>query len=287
MTAAPVLLSIVTPVYNGERFIASCLENVISQECPVVEHLIIDGGSTDGTVVIVRSYAERYDHIRCISEKDRGQSDAMNRGIALAQGRILGFLNVDDFYEPEVLNRVAELLMELPEPVFLVGNCNVIDAADMLLFVNRPARLRLQDILLAPTINPWPINPSAYFYSKSLHERVGLYDLRENFALDLEFLLRALPAAHVRYRDEIWGNFRLIEGTKTFCDKESGNNLNRIDAVLASFRKELPPLIQRYFSLYRAAVLLGHWCGYYRKPRLFTRVLAAKLRRRFGGNRVT
>ena len=277
-----VVLSIVTPVYNGEKYIAACMENVISQNCPVAEHIILDACSTDGTVEIIKRYAERHAHIRWASEKDKGQSDAMNKGISMAQGRVLGFLNVDDYYEPNVLNKVAGLYVDLPEPAFLVGNCNVIDGSGTLLFVNRPARLRLQDILLAPYINPWPINPSAYFYCKTLHDMVGLYDVNENFALDLDFLLRALPAAHARYVDEVWGNFRLIEGTKTFSDKENGSNLQRIDTMLASHRKNLPPHIQSFFPLFRAAVILKHWFGYYRNPKLFMKILAAKLQRKLG-----
>jgi glycosyltransferase involved in cell wall biosynthesis len=86
-----------TPVYNGQRFIEFCIKNVIDQHCSHAEHIIVDGGSTDGTVEIIKSYAEKYPHIRWISEKDNGQSDAMNKGISMAKGEILGVLNVDDF----------------------------------------------------------------------------------------------------------------------------------------------------------------------------------------------
>ena len=68
------LLSIITPVYNGQRFIGSCLQSVIDQHCPDVEHLIMDGGSTDMTLKIIEEYAQRYAHIHLVSEKDRGQS---------------------------------------------------------------------------------------------------------------------------------------------------------------------------------------------------------------------
>ena len=85
------LISVITPSYNGERFIENCIKNVIEQKCPEVEHVIVDGGSTDGTVDIIRHHAENYSHIRWISEPDQGQSDAMNKGIAMARGDILGF----------------------------------------------------------------------------------------------------------------------------------------------------------------------------------------------------
>ena len=101
------MLSVITPVFNGIRFIESCILNVIEQGCCEVEHLIIDGGSSDGTVEIVSRYAERYRHIRWVSEQDEGQSHAMNKGIAMARGTIIGFLNVDDYYEPRVAPRTG------------------------------------------------------------------------------------------------------------------------------------------------------------------------------------
>ena len=276
----PINLSVITPVYNGSKFIAGCIENVIAQQCPVAEHIILDACSTDGTSAIIRSYAERYQHIRWISEKDRGQSDAMNKGAGLAKGSVIGFLNVDDYYEPNVLNRVVARFASLPEPSLLVGNCRVLDAQGNLLFLNRPARLRLQDIVLAPYINPWPINPAAYFYHRSLHDKAGLYDIEENYALDLDFLLRALQVAQVTYVDETWGNFRFIEGTKTFNDTQVGDNVQRFQAVLDSYRKDLPSVVQKWFNLFRAAVVCKHWLNYLKAPKLFFRILMAKIRRR-------
>ena len=79
---------------------------MIEQNCGDVEHIIIDGGSQDGTVTIIKQYAEKYPHIRWISEADQGQSDAMNKGLDMAKGNIISFLNVDDYYEPLVLNKI-------------------------------------------------------------------------------------------------------------------------------------------------------------------------------------
>ena len=273
-------LSVITPVYNGEKYIEHCLKNVVEQHCRCLEHLIMDACSTDRTIDIVQEFARRYPHIRLISEKDKGQSDAMNKGIALAKGKIVGFLNVDDFYEPQVLNRALRIFSTLAEPALLVGNCRVLGTQDNLLFINRPAKLRLQDIVLAPYINPWPINPAAYFYHKSLHDKAGLYDTKENYALDLDFLLRAVQVAHVTYVDEIWGNFRFIEGTKTFNDTQVGANVDRFQAVLDSYRKDLPPKVQKWFKLFKAFIVFKHWLGYVRAPKLFFRILVAKISRR-------
>jgi glycosyltransferase involved in cell wall biosynthesis len=229
-------------VYNGERFIESCLQAVINQNCKSVEHIIVDGGSSDRTIELVQQYAEKYSHIRWISEKDRGQSDAMNKGIQLAKGEILNVLNVDDYYEPNVLNRILELFQGLPDPSFLVGNCNVWDDSGNLKKFNQPKKLKLTDLLLGADINPHPINPSAYFYHASLHQSVGLYSIDEHYAMDIDFILRAAQVIQINYADETWGNYREISGTKTVVDWASGQGEQRAQQLLAKYRQQLPIL---------------------------------------------
>lgn len=238
------LISVITPVYNGEKFIESCLQAVINQNCISVEHIIVDGGSRDRTIDIVKKYAENYPHIRWISEKDQGQSDAMNKGIQLAKGEILNFLNVDDYYEPNVLNRVLELFQNLPEPSFLVGNCNVWDDSGKLKKLNRPKKLKLTDLLLGAEINPHPINPSAYFYHASLHQKVGLYKIDQHYTMDVDFILRAAQVAHMQYVNETWGNYREITGTKTVIDWTSGEGARRSSLLLKQYREQLPLFTQ-------------------------------------------
>jgi glycosyltransferase involved in cell wall biosynthesis len=249
-----VTLSVITPVLNNKRYIQRCLDSVIQQNCASAEHLIIDGGSTDGTMDIVQGYAQEYAHIRWISEKDQGQSDALNKGIALAQGSILGNLNVDDCYEPGTLSRVLDLFEHLPEPGLLVGNCNVWNEYGHLVEVNRPCLIKYNDLLLGYTVNPIPINPSAYFYHKSIHALIGGYDVTEDYILDWDFLLRTVQVSHVHYFDEIWGNYYLIQGTKTFSDIENGNNRLRVAKLLKNHRSKLPPIQRAWIGL-QAALL--------------------------------
>lgn len=232
-------ISIITPVYNGEKFIEFAMQNIIKQNCNNLEHIIVDGNSTDNTIEIVKKYALKYPHIRWISEKDNGQSDAMNKGIKMAGGEILSFLNADDYYEPNVLNRVIELFSNLPEPSFLVGNCNVWDEQG-LRGVNKPKRLEFTDLLLGRTINSYPVNPSAYFYHTSLHKKAGMYDVEEHYALDYDFLFRAAQIAKMHYVDETWGNMRVIQGTKTSADSQSGKGAIRVHRLIRTYRKQLP-----------------------------------------------
>lgn len=245
-------LSIITPVFNGSRFIEGCILNVVSQNCPDQEHIIVDGGSKDGSVEIISHYAKQYPHIRWVSEQDHGQSDAMNKGITLASGSILGILNADDYYEPNILNRILEIFKRLKKPALLVGNCNVWNDDGQVTEVNRPVKLRIIDLMMGWYINPYPTNPSQYFYHRSLHDKIGPYDIDEHFTLDIDFLSRAVQAAHVTYVDEIWGNYRKIAGTKTVCDMENGFCDQRFEAVLEKYRIQLPLLKRLQVSVKRA-----------------------------------
>jgi glycosyltransferase involved in cell wall biosynthesis len=235
-----VKISVITPVYNGEKYIESCIKNVIDQKCPHAEHIIVDGGSKDGTVEVIKKYAKKYKHIRWISEKDKGQSDAMNKGIEMARGSIIGFLNVDDFYEKNTLNTILKTFKKLPEPSFLVGNCNILEDNFKLYFANEPKNLDLFYLLKSGDWRNFPLNPSAYFYHKSLHKIIGFYDVNENFTLDIDFVLRALHKANCVYLNKTFGNWLKTTQSKTVKDIESNFAHIRFKATLFKYWRFLP-----------------------------------------------
>jgi glycosyltransferase involved in cell wall biosynthesis len=206
-------LSILTPVFNGAAYIEKCLQNVGSQITDEIEHLILDGLSTDGTVEMVKAYAANHPHVRIISEKDKGQSDAMNKGIKLAKGSVIGFLNVDDYYEPGVLPRIIPLFEGKKEPAFICGNLNIWNADGSFRHFNKPDRLRLEE--LVSNCFEWPYNPSAYFYHKSLHQLTGPYNKDNHYCMDYEFILESARLITLEHVDELWGNFFMAEGSKT------------------------------------------------------------------------
>lgn len=245
------MISIITPVYNGDKFIESCIQNVIDQNCSHAEHIIVDGGSTDGTVEIIKQYAEKYAHIHWVSERDKGQSDAMNNGISMARGNILGFLNVDDYYESNVLNHILGIFKTLPEPTLLVGNCNVWNDDGTLWFVSRPAKISFINLMQEKFMEAFPMNPSAYFYHLSLHKKIGLYKVDEHYGMDLDFILRAVYSAKIKYIDELWGNYRYLKGTKTYEDDKSGNNPLRVKAIVNGYYKKLPLFKRLIIAFFR------------------------------------
>jgi glycosyltransferase involved in cell wall biosynthesis len=247
-------LSVITPILNGERFVSGCLENVLAQECTEVEHLVVDGGSRDTTEAIVRERMARHDSIRWIQELGANQSRALNLGVEQSRARVVGILNVDDFYEAGTLRRVLELFENLPSPSLLVGNCNAWEG-ESLLYVNRPTDLRFEKLLLGPDFYPFPFNPAGYFYDRSLHELIGPYDVSDEFSMDLDFLLRAVRVAHVVYVDETWGNYRIHPGAKTVRDRSEGAHDRRRNTLLRRYRRLLG---RRERNLFYAELTLRH-----------------------------
>jgi glycosyltransferase involved in cell wall biosynthesis len=206
-------LSVITPVFNGKKYLESCLSNVAAQAFPGLEHLIMDGCSNDGSLEILKDWQARHSHIRVISEKDNGQSDAMNKGIRLAKGNIIGFLNVDDYYESNVLPKIPAIFENLPVPSFVCGNLNILNADGSLKHFNKPNRISLPELLSHQF--EWPYNPSAYFYHKSLHMLCGFYNESNHYCMDYEFILEVAQKIKLKHVDELWGNFCQVAESKT------------------------------------------------------------------------
>jgi glycosyltransferase involved in cell wall biosynthesis len=237
-------LSIITPVYNSVNYIVSCLENVIQQNCIHIEHVLIDGGSKDGTVEVIKEYAKKHSHIQWISEKDSGQSDAMNKGIELAKGNFISFLNVDDYYQPEILNYFIQLIDNRKE-VFFVGNCNVWNSENDLIYISKPKNNTFFSTYFKQT---YPINPASYFYKKSLHQELGFYDLENHYCMDLDFILKYINKyKSFYYEDNVWGNFRLVESSKTLKDQMEGKMIERRDELFSYYWKKNNPLIRLFY----------------------------------------
>ncbi|MFO8053167.1 MAG: glycosyltransferase family 2 protein [Candidatus Omnitrophota bacterium] len=232
-------ITIITPVFNGEKYMKKCIENVVEQNCAGIEHIIVDGGSNDKTLNIVQGLSEKYSHIKWISEKGINQSTAMNKGVLMAKAEIISFLNVDDFYEKGTLRFVVDIFKELPSLSFLVGNCNVWDEKGCLKIINKPSKMKLEELLMSIKVNPFPVNPSAYFYHKELHNRVGFYDVSEHYSMDLDFILRVVQKANIKYIDKKLGNFVLHENTKTYKDLEKGKSFIRQQKIMKKYRKNL------------------------------------------------
>jgi glycosyltransferase involved in cell wall biosynthesis len=241
-------ISVILVVLNNRVYIGQAINNFLSQQCAKAELVVVDGASTDGTREEIARMAEGQPSIRWLSEKDSGQSDAMNKGVRMARGEYISFLNVDDYYADGALNEVCALLSQPDAPAFLVGNCKVWDADGKLVYVNRPRKLRPWHILSGRHL---PVNPSAYFYRRSLHDVVGPYNEANHMNMDLEFIARASLQTSMTYIDRDWGNFRMLPGTKTLGDIEAGKLEERKHALFRSVTSEAGTFVWAMTALQR------------------------------------
>ena len=241
-------LSILLVVLNNKSFITQAMDNFLAQSCPDAELLVMDGASTDGTLSIIQDYVARYPSIRYVSEKDAGQSDAMNKGLRIANGEFVSFLNVDDYYSEGVLNEVVSLLLADASIDFITGNCNVWDAQGELIYLNRPTPIEKHHVLSG---YHFPVNPTAYFYRKSIHEKVGFYNEKNHYNMDLEFIIQTVLQYKITYVDRIWGNFRMLPNSKTFSDQSTKQLEIRKHALLSTYIKKTSYYVQLQVWLYR------------------------------------
>lgn len=177
-------LSIVTPSYNQADFLEETIESVLSQNYPNLEYIIIDGGSKDGSVEIIKKY-ENYLHFWC-SVPDKGQANAINKGFKLATGDIFAWLNSDDMYMPYTLLKVVELFKASKNPTLVYGGCIHFWEGSTKTMGVMP--LRFDKTML--TYTDYIIQPST-FWSRDVWEIVGELNESYNYMLDWEWFIRA------------------------------------------------------------------------------------------------
>lgn len=230
------MISIITPVFNGAAHIEACIESVAAQAFEGMEHIIMDAASGDGTADLIRKMQARYPHLRLISEPDRGQSEAMNKGIRMAKNPVLSFLNADDRYEEGAFDAALSFFREAGPDSFFLGNCRVLHEDGSLYMVNKPWPFDRVAFMLDYR---FPYNPSAYFYHKSLHEKLGYYDENDHLTMDIDFLMRLKGRARIAYRDQVLGNYVMLAGSKTMKEISAGRNRENLEKV---FQKHWPDL---------------------------------------------
>lgn len=205
------LVTIVTPSYNQARFLEATIRSVLEQDYPRIEYIVVDGGSSDGSMDILRKYADRL--AWWISEPDRGQTDAINKGFSRARGEILAWLNSDDTYQPGAVGEAAAYLMEHPEVGLVYGDTNFIDENDRV--IGRfPARQTDYRRLRRGYVH---VPQQAAFFRAELWRRVGPLDPTFYFAMDYDLWVRLAAQAPMVYYPRLWANFRLHGEAKTIA----------------------------------------------------------------------
>ena len=233
-------VSIVTPCYNAVATIEETIRSVLDQEGVEVEYIVADGGSTDGTADIIRRYESRL--AWWVSERDRGQVDAINKGFTRATGDVLGFLNGDDAFTPGALKEVCAAFAAEPNADIVHGGVEWID------FEGRPLGTHLGDMKCLEDAldifrvwwgNRQWVQPEV-FYRRALKERVGVFDERYHLAFDYDFWVRCFRAGARGARiPETLVRFRRHDAQKS-VDATRAND--EIRAILAEHLADRPEI---------------------------------------------
>jgi glycosyltransferase involved in cell wall biosynthesis len=210
MTDRP-LVSIVTPSLNQGRYLEAAIVSVLEQDYPELEHIVVDGGSTDETLDILR----RFGTIRWISEPDRGQAHALNKGFALAHGEILGWLNADDVYLPGAVSAGVDVLQRTGCALVHGGWCQIDDEGRQL----REMKPIPFDYRLQLEVRNGVSQPGSLF-TREAFEAVGGIDESYRYAMDYELWLRIGARYEVGEVDRILAGYRLHSESKTVSESE-------------------------------------------------------------------
>ena len=178
-------VTIVTPSFNHARFLERTILSVLNQGYPRLEYIIIDGGSTDGSVDIIRKYERYLSYWE--STPDRGQSHAINKGFERATGDYVGWQNSDDLYLPRAFQEAVDAMRSQPTADFVFGNIHIVDQAGAKTAELRFTRFTPSTMIYEGTA----ICNQAAFWKRSIHQEIGGFDANLRFCMDYEFFLRA------------------------------------------------------------------------------------------------
>jgi GT2 family glycosyltransferase len=230
--------SVVTPSYNQGQFIRATIESVLSQRIPSLQYLVMDGGSKDGTVEILKEYGDR---LSFVSEHDEGTGDAVNKGLALCQAEIIGWLNSDDVYYPQTLSRVVELFELHPEVDVIYGRAHHIDEHGAII-----EEYPTEEWSFEGLIRHCIISQPAAFFRRRVIEKFGPLAIAHKYCVDYEFWIRlAKKGARFLFVPELFAATRLHDQAKTCaarkkCHKDTND-------ILVEHLGYLPP---RWISNY-------------------------------------
>lgn len=255
-------ISVITSSYNQGAFIEQTIESVVAQHYPNLEHIVVDGMSTDETPAILA----RYSHLRVIREPDNGQADAINKGFRAATGEIFCFLNSDDTFLPGALHRVAQEIDPARGRHVVMGRCRFTDEAGHFIGVEHPSAFESHRRVLE-IWRGYCIPQPAVFWAREVWERCGPLDERERLMLDYDLFCRFSKVYPFHTIDQVLATYRLQAQSKT----SSVTDAQRLQQAIAVSRRYWgPPSSLQYWQLR----------GSYARYRLDRRRRAAELLRK-------
>lgn len=217
-------ISLVTPSFNQGQYIEQTIKSVLGQKYPNLEYLIEDGRSTDGTLRILKKYGNR---IRWTSQKDKSQSDALNRGFRKTTGEIVAYLNSDDYLLPHALAKVAVFFRKNPQAYWVTGKCQTVDLHNsevrqpvtayknlMLQFLRSRQLLEIVNFISQP----------ATFWRREIFEKVGFLDTKLNYSMDYDYWLRIWRKYPLYYINDYLASYRVHPSSKAVLSPETQFN---------------------------------------------------------------
>jgi glycosyltransferase involved in cell wall biosynthesis len=203
------LVSIIIPSYNQARFLEFTIQSILEQDYPNFEIIVVDGGSTDGSVEIIKRYADRF--AWWVSEKDKGHADALNKGFARAKGEIIAWLNSDDTYYPGAIADAVRVLQENPDVGLVYADADLTDEEGKIIgrFASRQTDYKK---LLRASVH---IPQATTFFRADLYRQVGELSLSLFFAFDYDLWVRLSKVSRLLYVPHLWATFRLHDEGKS------------------------------------------------------------------------
>lgn len=221
------LVSIVTPSYNQAAYLDEALRSVLEQDYSPVEYIVIDGGSQDGSLEIIKQHAKQLAY--WVSEKDHGQADAINKGFGRATGKYMAWLNADDRLKPGAIAEAVEYLESHPDAAMVYGDADFIDAGGGV--IGRfPARQTDYQRLLRGYVH---IPQQGALWRADLMREVGQLDASLSFAMDYDLWVRLAKISKLHYLPRLWAEFRLHADSKTMQ-----NDMRAWEDMLKVHRRE-------------------------------------------------
>lgn len=225
------LISVITVTYNAKSYLEQTMQSVFAQTYPNIEYIIIDGGSIDGTLDIIKHHEKKIAF--WVSEKDNGIYDAMNKGIRSAKGELIGIINASDYYEPDAISEIVKEYLQHQDVGIFHGNINMLNM-DGSFFKQKTASKDVDNLC-----NGFSLFHPTFFVTKSTYNQMGAYDTNFKIAADYDFSLRCANA-HVKFFhiDKVISSFRvggISSADKKKCLEESkkvllNNHINTKEA---------------------------------------------------------
>lgn len=231
-------ISIITPSFNQGKFIERTIKSVLNQKYPNFEYIVIDGGSTDETISILKKYEDK---LTWISEPDNGQTSAINKGLRMSTGDIFSYLNSDDTYESNTLKVVSKFFADHPNSSFIYGEGRLIDSNDVEIGFYNSKAADYQSLASC-----CPISQPTTFMKRLVYEEIGEFNENYQFTMDYEYWIRVSKKFKLHYlKKVILANARIHDNAKTSAFT-SKLHLDAIKATKLFYGEVHPDWINNY-----------------------------------------